>query len=762
MSRIPRSLTLWLLLALATPLDAQFVIPDWRFRDRLLEVVPNAVNGDTLLVNHPDVLALTSLTVGSNCVNCVPPNPTDIDGIQHFVNLEFLSISFCEISTCPPLPNKIRTLLMDYIPYLFSVSSWPDSARHISAKHDYYWDGPSNLQPIPALPPYLEYLDLYAHLLDSLPPIPPTLVELRMDRNDLTQYPALPNTLRHLNLRANEIPYIPAFPDSLRYLDVGGLNPLTALPPLPSRLEQFHCAVMYQLTEIPELPPTLQVINTSNTPITCYPYVPPTVTSWDLLAGTLCIPNRPPFLTSGNAMTKPVCSIITTSCDYFSSATGTLFHDDNGNGLLDPGEPPFSTGYVLASPGGNLAGPGSDGHYFMPLDSGTHTLSAVAPPWYMSTTPDQQVQITAPFQIDSLRHFGFQPAPGVVDLWTDLFGINAPPRPGFAHRLRLIVRNNGTQITSGTAMLQFDPADTWVSSSPLPATQAGNTATWTVPPLLPGEELVLTVELLTSANTPLGSLLAHQFSVTADDPEQLLDDNSADLLQAVMGSYDPNDKQVVPEFMGPDQVQQGELLTYTIRFQNTGTFLAERVVITDTLSTDLLWSSLQVIDASHPFSWFMDEGVLHFVFDGILLPDSTSNEPESHGHVRFRMAPRPTLQVGAQVINVANIHFDFNAPVITAPSVFTVTTTTTAPEATMTPALQLMPNPARTDLLVRADMDLSGSTVRLLTPDGRVLRSLRVAERVPRVDVHALAAGTYLLELMSPLGDRFVERFHKE
>ncbi len=250
-TRLFTLLALWTTIA---PAWSQFVIPDWRFRDWLEQIVPAAVNGDTLITDHPDVLARTSMTIGNNCVNCTPPNPQNIAGIEYFVNLEYLNISYCEIGQVQNLPNKIRELRMDYIPDLTLIDHWPDSARYISAIHDYYWDGPSTLQPVPPLPPYLEYLDLYANLLDTLRDIPPTLRQLKMDRNRLDYFPVLPNELRHLNIRGNLVPSIPSFPDSLRYLDVGGLNPYPSLPPFPPLLEQFHCTYINTLQEFPPFP----------------------------------------------------------------------------------------------------------------------------------------------------------------------------------------------------------------------------------------------------------------------------------------------------------------------------------------------------------------------------------------------------------------------------------------------------------------------------------------------------------------------------
>ncbi|MEO0405496.1 MAG: hypothetical protein AAF193_11550, partial [Bacteroidota bacterium] len=49
----------------------------------------------------------------------------------------------------------------------------------------------------------------------------------------------------------------------------------------------------------------------------------------------------------------------------------------------------------------------------------------------------------------------------------------------------------------------------------------------------------------------------------------------------------------------------------------------------------------------------------------IQLPDSTNNEPESHGLVSFKITPLPDLPVGTVLENTAYIYFDNNEPIIT-------------------------------------------------------------------------------------------------
>ena len=57
--------------------------------------------------------------------------------------------------------------------------------------------------------------------------------------------------------------------------------------------------------------------------------------------------------------------------------------------------------------------------------------------------------------------------------------------------------------------------------------------------------------------------------------------------------------------------------------------------------------------------------VLTFTFDNILLPDSTSNEPGSHGFVQFSVQPKAGLVPKTRIDNFSDIYFDYNEPVRT-------------------------------------------------------------------------------------------------
>ena len=135
----------------------------------------------------------------------------------------------------------------------------------------------------------------------------------------------------------------------------------------------------------------------------------------------------------------------------------------------------------------------------------------------------------------------------------------------------------------------------------------------------------------------------------------------------VTASFDPNDKQAFPAGFGPDHLVEPDWeIEYLIRFQNTGTDTAFKVVIRDTLSPSLNPSTVRPGAASHPYTWDLTgEGVLSFTFDNILLPDSTTNEPESHGFISFTIEQDEDILPGTVFENTAFIYFDFNDPIMT-------------------------------------------------------------------------------------------------
>ena len=134
----------------------------------------------------------------------------------------------------------------------------------------------------------------------------------------------------------------------------------------------------------------------------------------------------------------------------------------------------------------------------------------------------------------------------------------------------------------------------------------------------------------------------------------------------VRGSYDPNIKSVQPVGMFAEHyTSTGTELKYRIDFQNTGTDTAFRVVLVDTLSSFLDIASFVPGVSSHPYFVEFGGRAVKFIFDPISLIDSGTNEPASHGYVHFKIKHIAGINPKTKIENMADIYFDYNAPVRT-------------------------------------------------------------------------------------------------
>lgn len=186
----------------------------------------------------------------------------------------------------------------------------------------------------------------------------------------------------------------------------------------------------------------------------------------------------------------------------------------------------------------------------------------------------------------------------------------------------------------------------------------------------------------------------------------------------VIGSWDPNDKTGYPLGIGAEhEIRPNTELEYHIRFQNTGTDTAFTVVIRDTLSPFLQHSTLKVGASSHPFRYNIRNGVLEFVFNNILLPDSNVNEVASHGFVNFRIAQNSGLPTSTTIFNRAGIYFDFNKAVLTNTTFHTIKPVLTSvlpePNSPLSQgSVQIYPNPGVNDIRLSVqNLPLEGQAI---------------------------------------------------
>jgi uncharacterized repeat protein (TIGR01451 family) len=276
-----------------------------------------------------------------------------------------------------------------------------------------------------------------------------------------------------------------------------------------------------------------------------------------------------------------------------------------------------------------------------------------------------------------------------------------------------------------------------------------NTASIEVDQVCPFLPFEFNLTILLDDTVSLGTMLEATIStnVSADDPNEL--NNTFTSVVEVVGSYDPNDKQVSATTIGDEFLEVGAPLKYTIRFQNTGTFYAERVVIADTIDNDLDINSLQIISTSHNMELSREGNVLYFEFDQILLPDSTTDFDGSIGHVRYEIDPLPTFSEGETIENTAYIYFDFNEPIVTN----TVITEFGNPLSVSTESAfetRLFPNPADQNITISWALKVDVDRIEIYDLSGRLVKSqITSANNIFLLEVNDLSDGMYLLNLVA-------------
>lgn len=232
----------------------------------------------------------------------------------------------------------------------------------------------------------------------------------------------------------------------------------------------------------------------------------------------------------------------------------------------------------------------------------------------------------------------------------------------------LDVFNQACIPVSGDVKLVLDSTLDYVGATPSPDNIFGDTLIWNFTDLT--YDSVHLSPVISAIAPELNSLFD---TVTLEViAEPLLSDfdtsnNHKTYRYRVLGSYDPNDKQVYPQGVCiPHYVERDQPLTYTVRFQNTGNAEAIDIFIMDTLDYGLDINTLRVVGNSHPvITEIYDDHIIKFRFDDIYLPDSTSNEPMSHGYVMYEISHRQGVADGTEIDNTAHIYFDFNEPIVT-------------------------------------------------------------------------------------------------
>ncbi|MEO0469353.1 MAG: FG-GAP-like repeat-containing protein [Bacteroidota bacterium] len=442
--------------------------------------------------------------------------------------------------------------------------------------------------------------------------------------------------------------------------------------------------------------------------------------------------------------------------------TGVVFHDENDNCVQDPGEEGIPNVMLVVQPGRHIVTTDETGYYEFYKKVGSYTVKMVSQDEWTPCEAEKSVQITNGEGMGGsscgTAHFPSTPSCLKPNVYIDIS--STVQRLGFRNTVAISYGNNGSQPAENINLfVDFDPEIVPLSSNPAWESfeVIGGVAryTWPISSLAPGESGTIMLTDSVSVQAEVGNMteIRGSFGNTGDDCD-VANNIVSDFNQIVAG-IDPNDILVYPE----GSIEADDTLTYKIRFQNVGNYFATRVIIKDTLSKDLDWSSIHIGPASHRYKTDISEdGVITFTFPHIMLPDSNRNEPKSHGFIQYKILPKANTPRGTKIENRAAIQFDFN------PYLITNTVTNTIADLKEIAGLnelelKVSPNPmndiAFASVVTKADPTAEVRIKRyeiLSTNGARIYQSGRLDQATVQIRRGDWAAGIYILNVYDVLG----------
>jgi uncharacterized repeat protein (TIGR01451 family) len=447
-----------------------------------------------------------------------------------------------------------------------------------------------------------------------------------------------------------------------------------------------------------------------------------------------------------NCAVGSYCSFTPGGIFYTIQGTNKLDVDNNGCNSNDP----YLRNLKFSINNGTTAGfviSDTSGSYSLPLQAGSYVIKPIFenPAYY---TADSLVIPLPAANNPYIHNFCIIPNGIHHDLEISIIPL-IPARPGFDATYKIVYKNKGNQSESGSFSFGYpDPLVDFVSANQAPNTQSTGLLTWNFSNLTPlqSREVVVTMNCNAPTETPalnVGDVLNFNAEINGGQTDETITDNSMGLNQTVVGSYDPNDKTCLEgNKITPSMV--GNYIHYLIRFENTGTYTAQNIVVKDIIDTSRLdVASLAVTDASHnAYTRVTNGNQVEFIFENILLPFDDAN---NDGYIAFKIKTKADLVVGDSIKNIANIYFDYNFPIVTNEAKTTVQNPIVGVDESqrLPGSVELFPNPVVDQL--KFNTVLTIDNIEIYDLSGRIVQSLAVSNN--QVKIADLPSGTYFVKL---------------
>lgn len=447
--------------------------------------------------------------------------------------------------------------------------------------------------------------------------------------------------------------------------------------------------------------------------------------------------------------------------DSCGSLSGYLYNDTDNSCTYTSGEGIPVFGSVIAYQNNVVYAidyVDINGYYSLDLPQGNYTIDVntnlTLYNFNMACSQQASVPLNVQPNTSSTIDFGFVCNASLFD--ASVYLGNSFFRPATTSTLSASVFSQNCNPGAGTVTLILDPLVSYLGScdSTFTPTVNGNTLTWnyTTTQTFTMWQFWSCMYLYTDSTAQIGDSLCFTIYITPTTPDNNAQNDTLYMCYPVRNSYDPNMKEVrVPGMLANGDVLNNRTHDYTVFFQNTGNDVAYNIFILDTLDSDLNPATLQILGSSHPMQIdYLNGDVLKFNFDNINLPDSNSNEPLSHGWVRYTIAQDLNLAPGTVIANTAHIYFDINPAIITNTTINTIINPTGI-AAQPTINANIFPVPANEFIRVRLTEPALG-VITLYNMLGQTITCLPLNGTQATIDVRALPPGVYQLQLNTKKG----------
>ena len=761
---------LFILLLFTSFVNAQIVnIPDANFKNKLLSVggmFPVALNalGQIISIDansdgeiqQAEALNVYSLFLQGGSIS-------SLQGIEYFTNLTYLDC----------VDNLLMTIDVSNLVNLESLYCDFNNLNNIVVNNCIN----------------LKYINISSNSFSSLNISNlPSLETLNCDNNQLTSLDVtvFPN-LTHLNCALNQLTELNLTGLNLNYLGCG-VNPIVALNLAESiDLTYLHCRASLLTSLDLTNNPNITVLQVDSTPI-----VSLDISSLSNLDFLDCGSNELTsiYMKNGsneqlNLITSPnlsfICAdesqlaniqaivlpttVVNSYCSFtpggnYNTITGSMLFDADNNGcdINDTLQPNIkidindgtNQGATFTNNSGNYTFYTQSGSFDLTPNVENPTFFNFSPPTATISFANNNNNITT--QNFCIAANGIHPDIEIV------IAPITPARPGFDAVYEIVYKNKGNQMLSGNITFTYnDTVLDFVSATQLPDTQSTGLLNWNYTNLLPFENrsFYVTLNVNSPTETPtvnIGDILNFQATITPVIGDENAVDNLFTYNQTVVGSYDPNNIECIEGNVVPPS-EIGNYLHYIINFENTGTFLAENIVVKTTIdATKFDVNSLQMLNTSHNAYIKQTGNVVEFIFENVALDSG------GHGNVLLKIRSKNDLVSGDAVSKRADIFFDYNAPIDTGMANTTFQLLSN-PGFELDNSISIYPNPANEFVNITSNNTIK--SVQLYDVQGRLLQTQIIDEVQTAINISEKSNGIYFLKITSEKGIK-VEKLIKE